>query len=130
MRSQLTKLTQTLSVREPGKFPSQPNSNPIGQAHKAKRSSSENHGQVQSVTILRSVNIIEKPEDPRTVWPTTCKKNQGHDEENDDEVKEGSKEGKKKAEEEEREQERKQKEKGKSVEERSKFEPRPPFPKN
>ncbi|XP_052177519.1 uncharacterized protein LOC127791578 [Diospyros lotus] len=29
MRSQLTKLTQTLSVREPGKFPSQPSPNPV-----------------------------------------------------------------------------------------------------
>lgn len=65
------------------------------------------------------------------MWPTTSKKDQGQvsDKVNDEEVKEESKEGKKKAEEEEREQETKQKEKGKSVEERSKFEPRPSFPK-
>ncbi|XP_052180129.1 uncharacterized protein LOC127793438 [Diospyros lotus] len=128
MRSQLTKLTQTLSVREPGKFPSQPSPNPVGQAHRAEGSSSENHEQVQSVTVLRSGKVIEKPEDPRTVWPTTCKKDQGHDEMNDEEVNEGSKEGKKKVDKEEREQERKQKVKGKSIEERTKFEPRPPFP--
>jgi len=130
MRSQLTKFTQTLSVREPGKFPSQPSPNPISQAHRAEGSSSEDHEQVQSVTVLNSGKVIEKPKDPRIVWPTTSKKDQGQvsDEVNDEEVKEGSKEGKKKAEEEEKEQERKQKEKGKSVEERSKFEPRPPFP--
>ncbi|XP_052197344.1 uncharacterized protein LOC127804512 [Diospyros lotus] len=92
MRSQLTKLTQTLSVREPGKFPSQPSQNPVGQAHRAEGSSSENHEQVQSVTVLGSGKVIEKPEDPRTVWPTTSKKDQGHDEMNDEEVNEGSKE--------------------------------------
>lgn len=121
MRSQLTKLTQTLSVREPGKFPSQPSLNPVGQAHRAEGLSSENHEQVQSVTVLRSGKVVEKPEDPRIVWPTASKKDQGQvsDQVNDEEVKEGSKECKKKAEEEER----KQKEKGKSVEERSKLEP-------
>ncbi|XP_052172242.1 uncharacterized protein LOC127788168 [Diospyros lotus] len=67
MRSQLTKLTQTLSVREPGKFPSQPSPNPVGQAHRAEGSSSENHEQVQSVTVLRSGKVIEKPKDPRTM---------------------------------------------------------------
>ena len=46
IRSQLTKLTQTLSVRELEKFPSQPSLNPIGQAHKVEASSSENPKQV------------------------------------------------------------------------------------
>ncbi|XP_052198301.1 uncharacterized protein LOC127805589 [Diospyros lotus] len=96
MRSQLTKLTQTLSVREPRKFPSQPSPNPIGQAHRAEGSSSENHEQVQSVTVLKSGKVIEKPEDPRTVWPTTSKKDQGHYEMNNEEVNKGSKEVKRK----------------------------------
>ena len=97
-----------MSVREIGKFPSQPSPNPISQAHRAEGSSSENHKQVQSIIVLRSGKVIEKPEDPRIVWPTTSKIDQGQvsDEVNDEEVKEGSKEGKKKAEEEEREKEK------------------------
>jgi len=60
MRSQLTKLTQTLSVREPKRFPSQTNPNPVRQANKVESSSGENntHEQVQSVAILRSGKII------------------------------------------------------------------------
>lgn len=61
----------------------------------------------------------KKPEDPRIVQPTTSEKDQG-------EVSEEL--NKKKADGEEREKERKQREKGKSIVERPKFEPRPPFP--
>jgi len=46
LRSQLTKLTQTLSVKEPGKFPLQPNLNLAGQAHRAEASTSQSHEQV------------------------------------------------------------------------------------
>ena len=70
LRSQLTKLTQTLSVREPEKFPSQLNPNPTGQAHRAEALTSQSHEQLQSVTILRSGKEIEKPKDPRIMQPT------------------------------------------------------------
>ena len=70
LRTQLTKLTQILSVREPKKFPSQPNPNLAGQAHRAEASTSQSYEQVQSITILRSGKEIEKPKDPRIMQPT------------------------------------------------------------
>ena len=67
IRSQLTKLTQTLSVREPERFPSQPNPNPIRQTNQVEASNSETntHEQVQAAIILRSGRLIEKPTDTR-----------------------------------------------------------------
>jgi len=76
LRRQLTKLTQTLSVREPGKFPSQPNPNLAGQAHRAEASTIRSHEQVQSITILRSGKEIEKSKDPRIMQPTVASQTQ------------------------------------------------------
>lgn len=73
IRSQLTKLTQNLSIREPGRFPSQPNPNPIKQTNQVEATSNElsSHEQVQAITVLKSGKIIEKPDDdPRTSQPT------------------------------------------------------------
>ncbi|KAL9371998.1 hypothetical protein Peur_034242 [Populus x canadensis] len=62
IRSQLTKLTQSLSIQEKGKIPAQPMPNPRGQVHMSESSSSEpsNHEQVQAITTLRSGKIIDK----------------------------------------------------------------------
>ena len=72
IRIQLTKLTQTLSVREPRRFPSQPNPNPLGQTHQVEASSSENksHEQVQAATVLKSGKTIEKPKDHKMSYST------------------------------------------------------------
>ncbi|XP_052307391.1 uncharacterized protein LOC127905093 [Populus trichocarpa] len=62
IRSQLTKLTQSLSIQEKGKIPAQPMPNPRGQVHMSESSSSEpsNHEQVQAITTLRSGKIVDK----------------------------------------------------------------------
>nr|XP_034903990.1 uncharacterized protein LOC118041005 [Populus alba] len=62
IRSQLTKLTQSLSIQEKGKIPAQPMPNPRGQVHMSESSLSEplNHEQVQAITTLRSGKIIDK----------------------------------------------------------------------
>ncbi|KAL9360500.1 hypothetical protein Peur_048623 [Populus x canadensis] len=62
IRSQLTKLTQSLSIQEKGKIPAQPMPNPRGQVHMSESSSSEpsNHEQVQAITTLRSGKIVNK----------------------------------------------------------------------
>jgi len=67
IRSQLTKLTLTLSLKEPRRFASQQNLNPVSQTHQVEASSSETktHEQVQVVIIHRSGKIIEKSDDPR-----------------------------------------------------------------
>ena len=117
LRSQLTKLTQTLSVREPGKFPSQPNPNLTSQAHRAEASTSQSHEQVQSVTILRSGKEIEKPKDPRMMQPTVGEPDpeEVSSEESEEPIERKKKEGK-------REQRKK------DVEERPTYEPKPHFP--
>ena len=116
LRSQLTKLTQTLSVREPGKFPSQPNPNPAGQAHRVETSTSQSHEQVQSVTILRSGKEIEKPKDPRIVQPTAGEPDP-EDASGEEPTEMKEKEGK-----------GEQSKKEKDVEERPTYEPKPHFP--
>ncbi|XP_034888401.1 uncharacterized protein [Populus alba] len=62
IRSQLTKLTQSLSIQEKGKIPAQPMPNPRGQVHMSESSLSEpsNHEQVQAITTLRSGKIVDK----------------------------------------------------------------------
>ncbi|XP_052302019.1 uncharacterized protein LOC127904107 [Populus trichocarpa] len=62
IRSQLTKLTQSLSIQEKGKIPAQPMPNPRGQVHMSESSSSEpsNHEQVQAIITLRSGKIVDK----------------------------------------------------------------------
>ncbi|KAJ6359541.1 hypothetical protein OIU76_001132 [Salix suchowensis] len=62
IRSQLTKLTQSLSIQEKGKIPAQPMPNPRGQMHISESSPSEpsNHEQIQAITTLRSGKIIDK----------------------------------------------------------------------
>jgi hypothetical protein len=62
IQSQLTKLTQSLSIQEKGKIPAQPMPNPRGQVHMSESSSSEpsNHEQVQAITTLRSGKIVDK----------------------------------------------------------------------
>ncbi|XP_073261963.1 uncharacterized protein [Populus alba] len=62
IRSQLTKLTQSLSTQEKGKIPAQPMPNPRGQVHMSESSLSEpsNHEQVQAITTLRSGKIVDK----------------------------------------------------------------------
>ena len=120
LRSQLTKLTPTLSVREPENFPSQLNPNPVGQAHKAEALTSQTHEQVQSIAILRSGKEIEKPKDPRIMQPTVGKPDpeEMSSEESEELTKRKEKEGK-----------GEQSKKEKDVEERPTYEPRPPFPK-
>jgi len=62
IRSQLTKLTQSLSIQEKGKIPAQPMPNPRGQVHMSESSPSEpsNHEQVQAITTLRSGKYVDK----------------------------------------------------------------------
>ena len=119
LRSQLTKLTQTLSVREPGKFPSQPYPNPAGQAHRVEASTSQSHKQVQSITILRSGKEIEKPKYPGIMQPTASEPDpeEVSSEESEEPIERKKKEGNEE-----------QSKKEKDVKERSTYEPRPHFP--
>ena len=80
LRSQLTKLTQTLSLREPKKFHSQPNSNPAGQTHRAEVSTNQSHEQVQFNTTLRIGKEIEKFDDRRTIHSMVLEKVVDHNE--------------------------------------------------
>ena len=69
IKSQLTLLTQALTLTEKGKFPAQAQPNPSRQVHSAEASSQSpsGHDHVASVTTLRSGKIIDKtiiPRDP------------------------------------------------------------------
>ena len=106
-------------MREPGKFLSQPNPNPVGQAHRVEASTSQSHEQVQFVTILRSGKEIEKPKDPRIMQPTAG-------EPDPEEV--SSEESEEPTEMKEKEENGEQSKKEKNVEERPTYEPKPHFP--
>ena len=111
LRSQLTQLTQTLSVREPKKFPSQPNLNPAGQAHRAEALTSQSHEQVQSDISLRSGKEIEKFDEQRTIHYMVLEEVVDHSELDVNEAWE--------------EEKRKIEEKGKDIIDEIQFEPEP-----
>ncbi|GFZ06119.1 hypothetical protein Acr_18g0002890 [Actinidia rufa] len=70
IKSQLTLLTQVLTLTGKGKLPAQPQPNPSRLVHSAKilNQPSSGHEQVQAITILRSGKTIDKtilPIDPK-----------------------------------------------------------------
>ena len=70
IKSQLTHLTQALTLTEKGKLPSQPQPNPSRHVHSIETSNQpfSSHKQVQAITILRSGKTINKtilPSDPK-----------------------------------------------------------------
>ncbi|GFY92946.1 hypothetical protein Acr_08g0013420 [Actinidia rufa] len=70
IKSQLTLLTQALTLTEKGKLPAQPQPNPSRHVHSAEISNqpSSGHEQVQAITVLRSGKTIDKtilPIDPK-----------------------------------------------------------------
>ncbi|GFZ09702.1 hypothetical protein Acr_21g0003010 [Actinidia rufa] len=70
IKSQLTLLTQALTLTEKGKLPAQPQPNPSRHVHFAEISNqpSSGHEQVQAITVLRSGKTIDKtilPIDPK-----------------------------------------------------------------
>ncbi|GFY95552.1 hypothetical protein Acr_10g0009370 [Actinidia rufa] len=70
IKSQLTLLTQALTLTEKGKLPAQPQPNPSRHVHSAEISNqpSSSHEQVQAITVLRSGKTIDKtilPIDPK-----------------------------------------------------------------
>ncbi|GFY88457.1 hypothetical protein Acr_06g0003970 [Actinidia rufa] len=70
IKSQLTLLTQALTLTEKGKLPTQPQPNPSRHVHSAEISNqpSSGHEQVQAITVLRSGKTIDKtilPIDPK-----------------------------------------------------------------
>ncbi|GFY92943.1 hypothetical protein Acr_08g0013390 [Actinidia rufa] len=70
IKSQLTLLTQALTLTEKGKLPAQPQPNPSRHVHSAEilNQPSSGHEQVQAITVLRSGKTIDKtilPIDPK-----------------------------------------------------------------
>ncbi|GFS41289.1 hypothetical protein Acr_00g0073540 [Actinidia rufa] len=70
IKSQLTLLTQALTLTEKGKLPAQPQPNPSRHVHSVEISNqpSSGHEQVQAITVLRSGKTIDKtilPIDPK-----------------------------------------------------------------
>lgn len=62
IKSQLTLLTQALTLNEKGKFPAQPQPNPTRQVSNVENatSTSGNHEQLNAITTLRSGKVIDK----------------------------------------------------------------------
>ncbi|GFS44395.1 hypothetical protein Acr_00g0090080 [Actinidia rufa] len=62
IKSQLTLLTQALTLAEKGKLPAQPQPNPSRHVHSTEISNqpSSSHEQVQAITVLRSGKTIDK----------------------------------------------------------------------
>ena len=109
-------MTQTLSVREPEKFSSQPNPNSADQAHRVEVLTSQSHEQVQSDTTLRSGKEIEKFDEQRTIHSMVLEEVVDHSELDVNEAWE--------------EEKRKIEEKGKDVIDETQFEPEPLAPQS